>query len=165
MEEEKMEEIYVKYSRLVYNYLYKLTNNIEISEELTQETFYNAIKGIKNFRNECSVSVWLCQIAKNKWKDYLKNKKYETIPLNDNLEFLMSEENFEEKISSREELINFYEKVHNLDINTREVIYLKIKGEFTFKEIGKILGKNEEWARITFYRGKLKLKEEFKNEK
>ena len=155
MKEEKMEEIYVKYSRLVYNYLYKLTNNIEISEELTQETFYNAIKGIKNFRNECSVSVWLCQIAKNKWKDYLKNKKYETIPLNDNLEFLMSEENFEEKISSREELINFYEKVHNLDI----------KGEFTFKEIGKILGKNEEWARITFYRGKLKLKEEFKNEK
>ena len=77
----------------------------------------------------------------------------------------MSEENFEEKISSREELINFYAKVHNLDINTREVIYLKIKGEFTFKEIGKILGRNEEWARVTFYRGKLKLKEEFKNEK
>ena len=135
-----MEDIYIKYSRLVYNYLYRLTNNIELSEELMQETFYNAIKGIKNFRNECSVSVWLCQIAKNKWKDYLKNKKYETIPLNDNLEFLMSEENFEEKISSREELINFYSKVHNLDINTREVIYLKIKGEFTFKEIGKILG-------------------------
>ena len=108
-----MEDIYIKYSRLVYNYLYRLTNNIELSEELMQETFYNAIKGIKNFRNECSVSVWLCQIAKNKWKDYLKNKKYETIPLNDNLEFLMSEENFEEKISSREELINFYSKVHN----------------------------------------------------
>ena len=122
-----MEDIYIKYSRLVYNYLYRLTNNIELSEELMQETFYNAIKGIKNFRNECSVSVWLCQIAKNKWKDYLKNKKYETIPLNDNLEFLMSEENFEEKISSREELINFYSKVHNLDINTREVINLRLK--------------------------------------
>ena len=47
-----MEEIYKKYSRLVYNYLYKLTNNTEISEELTQETFCNAIQGIKNFRRE-----------------------------------------------------------------------------------------------------------------
>lgn len=161
-----MEELYLKYSKLVYNYLYKLTNNIEISEELTQETFYSAIKGIHKFRNECAISVWLCQIAKNKWKDYvLKDKKFEAISINDSIEFLCSEEDFEEKISSREELINLYSKIHNLDINTREVIYLKIRGEFTFKEIGKILKKNEEWAKVTFHRGKLKLKEEFKNEK
>lgn len=161
-----MEEIYKKYSRLVYHYLYKLTNNIEISEELTQETFYDAIKGIDKFREECSLSVWLCQIAKNKWKDYIvKNKKYESISYNDNLDYIISEEDFEEKLFSRDELIDFYTKIHNLDINTREVIYLKINGDFSFKEIGKILGKNEQWARITFYRGKLKLKEIFKNEK
>ncbi len=70
-----MEEIYKKYSRLVYHYLYKLTNNNEISEELTQETFYDAIKGIDKFREECSLSVWLCQIAKNKWKDYIVKKR------------------------------------------------------------------------------------------
>ncbi len=161
-----MEEIYKKYSRLVYHYLYKLTNNSEISEELTQETFYDAIQGIDKFREECSLSVWLCQIAKNKWKDYiLKNKKYETISYNDNLDYIISDENFEEKIASREELIDFYTKIHKLDINTREVIYLKINRDFSFKEIGRILGKNEQWARITFYRGKLKLKEFFKNEK
>ena len=54
---------------------------------------------------------------------------------------------------------------HNLDANTREVIYLRIKGDFSFKEIGRILQRNEEWARVTFYRGKLKLKEELNNEK
>ena len=52
-----MEEIYIKYSRLVYNYLYRLTNNVELSEELTQETFYSAIKGIKNFKNKSNISV------------------------------------------------------------------------------------------------------------
>ena len=78
---------------------------------------------------------------------------------------MISDENFEEKIASREELIDFYTKIHKLDINTREVIYLKINRDFSFKEIGRILGKNEQWARITFYRGKLKLKEFFKNEK
>lgn len=78
---------------------------------------------------------------------------------------MISDENFEEKIASREELIDFYAKIHKLDINTREVIYLKINRDFSFKEIGRILGKNEQWARIAFYRGKLKLKEFFKNEK
>lgn len=161
-----MEEIYKKYSRLVYHYLYKLSNDVEISEELTQETFYDAIKGINNFRSECSINVWLCQIAKNKWKDYiLKNKKYKSISFDDNLDYLIFNEDFEEKILSREDLIDFYTKIHNLDVNTREVIYLKVKGDFTFKEIGKILGRNEQWARTTFYRGKLKLKENFNNEK
>ena len=54
-----MEEIYKKYSKLVYKYLYTLTRDIEISEELTQETFYSAIKNLKNFRNECKISVWI----------------------------------------------------------------------------------------------------------
>ena len=64
----------------------------------------------------------------------------------------------------KEEKIELYKKIHLLNINTREVIYLKIKEDFTFKEIGEILGKSEEWARVTFYRGKIKLKEELKNE-
>lgn len=160
-----MEEIYKKYSRLVYNYLYRLTNDIELSEELTQETFYSAIKGIKNFKEQSSISVWLCQIAKNKWKDYLINsKKIKQIPFDDDIESLFMTNDMEDNIVSREEKIEFYHKIHLLDGNTREVIYLKIKEDFTFKEIGKILDRSEEWARVTFYRGKIKLKEEFKNE-
>lgn len=82
-----MEEIYKKYSKLVFRYLYGLTNNIELSEELMQETFYSAIKGIKKFRKECKISVWLCQIAKNKWKDYMvKNKKINLIPLDEKVD-------------------------------------------------------------------------------
>lgn len=163
--EGKMEEIYKKYSRLVYNYLYRLTNDIEVSEELTQETFYSAIKGIKNFKEQSTIRVWLCQIAKNKWKDYLKkSKKLKFISFNDEIEALFTENDIEENIVSREEKIEFYQKIHLLDVNTKEVIYLKIKEDFTFKEIGKILDRSEEWARVTFYRGKIKLKEGFKNE-
>lgn len=160
-----MEEIYKKYSRFVYNYLFRLTDNIDISEELTQETFYSAIKGINNFKKESNITVWLCQIAKNKWKDYLKkNKIIKIVSFDDNIEPLLLEDNLEDNIFSKEERIEFYKKIHTLNINTREVIYLKIKEDFTFKEIGYILGKSEEWARITFYRGKIKLKEEIKNE-
>ena len=62
-------------------------------------------------------------------------------------------------------VIEFYKKIHMLDIDTREIIYLKIIRNFTFKEISQILGKNEEWARTKFYRGKLKLKESLQDEK
>lgn len=161
-----MEEIYIKYSRLVYNYLYRLTNNIELSEELMQETFYSAIKGIKNFKNKSNISVWLCQIAKNKWKDYLKKaNKIKAIPIDDNIEYVKAEDNIEDNLCEKEEKMNFYKKVHKLDSNTKEVIFLRANCEFSFKEIGKIFEKSEEWARITFYRGKIKLKEEFNNEK
>lgn len=161
-----MEEIYIKYSRLVYNYLYRLTNNVELSEELTQETFYSAIKGIKNFKNKSNISVWLCQIAKNEWRDYLKkSKKITTVSIDDNLEHINTEDNIEDSLITKEEKINFYKKVHKLYSNTKEVIYLRINCEFSFKEIANILGKSEEWTRITFHRGKIKLKEEFNNEK
>lgn len=154
-----MEEIYKKYSKLVYKYLYTLTRDIELSEELTQETFYSAIKNLKNFRNECKISVWLCQIAKHKWIDYLsKNKK--TIPFDEHIidQSLFFDES--EKIIEKNDL---YEKINKLDRDTKNVFYLRLKSELTFKEIGEILGKSEQWARITFYRGKIKLKKGLKN--
>ena len=154
-----MEEIYKKYSKLVYKYLYTLTTDIEISEELTQETFYSAIKNLKNFRNECKISVWLCQIAKHKWIDYLsKNKK--TIPFDEHIidQSLFFDES--EKIIEKNDL---YEKINKLDKDTKNVFYLRLKSELTFKEIGEILEKSEQWARITFYRGKIKLEKGLKN--
>ena len=67
--------------------------------------------------------------------------------------------NTEEQIISNDEKISLYMKMQKLDEITREVIYLRITGELSFKEIGIILNKTENWARVTFYRGKNKLKE------
>ena len=62
-------------------------------------------------------------------------------------------------IVSNEERISLYQKMQKLDNVTREVIYLRITGELSFKEIGNILNKTENWARVTFYRGKNKMRE------
>ena len=161
-----MEELYKEYSSLVYHYLYGLTNNIELSEELMQDTFYAAIKGIKKFKGECKISVWLCQIAKNKWKDYIKKtSKFKISSIEDNMESLYVENTIIDDINEKNERIKLYKKIHKLDDNTKEVFYLRIYGNLSFKEIGEILGKTEECARVVFYRGKIKLKEELlKNE-
>lgn len=161
-----MDAIYKKYCKCVYNFLYKLTNDIELSEELTQETFYTAIKKINTLNKKESIRTWLYQIAKNKWKDYLKKNKKANINLDENtIENLVANYDIEEDMIAKDNIIEFYKKIHMLDIDTREIIYLKIIRNFTFKEISQILGKNEEWARTKFYRGKLKLKESLKDEK
>ena len=161
-----MDAIYKKYCKCVYNFLYKLTNDIELSEELTQETFYTAIKKINTLKDKESIRTWLYQIAKNKWKDYLKKNKKANINLDENtIENLVANYDIEEDMIAKDNIIEFYKKIHMLDIDTREIIYLKIIRNFTFIEISQILGKNEEWARKKFYRGKLKLKESLKDEK
>lgn len=76
MRTQNMEEIYIQYSKQVYKYLFCLTHNDSIAEELTQETFYRAFKHLKQYRGECKLYVWLCQIAKNLWfKEIKRNKK------------------------------------------------------------------------------------------
>ena len=161
-----MDAIYKKYCKCVYNFLYKLTNDIELSEELTQETFYTAIKKINTLNKKESIRTWLYQIAKNKWKDYLRKNKKANIDLEENtVENLVANYDIEEDMIAKDNIIEFYKKIHMLDIDTREIIYLQIIRNFTFKEISQILGKNEEWARTKFYRGKLKLKESLKDEK
>ena len=72
---QNIEEIYIEYSKQVYKYLFCLTHNNALSEELTQETFYIALKNIKQYRGECKLYVWLCQIAKNLWYKELKKTK------------------------------------------------------------------------------------------
>ena len=72
-----IQEVYEKYFTVVYRYLLSLSHNTHIAEELTQETFFKALKKVDDFRGECDLRVWLCQISKNTYYDYLKkNKKY-----------------------------------------------------------------------------------------
>ncbi len=162
--EAKLEEVYKKYSKLIYNYIYSLCKNHDIAEDLTQETFYKAVMKINSFNNKCKMSTWLCQIAKNTWIDFLRKQKRKEIISVDNLEKFILEKSFENNIDDKEEIIRLYKHIHELDEDTREVFYLRIKGELSFKSIGEILNKSEAWARFTFYRGKLKLKEAMIND-
>lgn len=160
-----MEEIYKEYSKIVYNYLLSLSCNSGVAEELMQETFYNAVKNINKFRNESSMKTWLCRIAKNKWIDYLKKTKtVSEVSIDEIEEKFILINSFEDEFTDKEKVIDLYKKIHNLDEKTREVIYLRIRADLGFKEIGEIMGESEAWARVTFYRAKVKLKEEFDNE-
>lgn len=155
---QNMEEIYKDYFKTVNKYLFCLTHNDDISEELTQETFYRAVKKINTYKGECKISVWLCQIAKNLWYDKCRRDK-RLVHIEENELFnIQTLNNIEDEIILKEEKSLLNKKIQKLDEKTREVIYLRIVGELTFKEIGVIMNKTENWARVTFYRGKNKMK-------
>ena len=160
---QSIEEIYKDNFDIVYKYLFCLTHDVNISEELTQETFYRALKNINKFKGEAKLSTWLCQVAKNLWYDELK-KKYKNTSFDEKVDLLEVQASPEEKAISKDNKLKLYSNIQKLDLKTREVIYLRITGDLSFKEIGIILNKTENWARVTYYRGKQKLKEVDKDE-
>lgn len=148
--------IYEDYARIVFKFLISLCNDPDIAEELTQETFYRAIKSANRYDGTCKVSTWLCQIAKHLWfQEIEKRKRRETSTLDD--EIVSDQFNFEEKLCLAEEKMQLIKTVHILDETAKEVVLLRITGAFSFKEIGEVFNKNETWARVTFYRAKQKI--------
>lgn len=156
MDKQKLTQVYEENARVVYKYLFCLTHDSYIAEELTQETFYQATRGVDKFRGDCKVSVWLCQIAKRLWYKELKNRKRETLPLDEVVD-LSTPQNIEEEYLLNVEKVELFRQLHRLDEKTREVMYLRLTGELSFAEIGDILERTESWSRVTFYRGKQKL--------
>ncbi len=163
---QNIEEIYQEYSITVYKYLFCLTQNRDISEELTQETFAIAVEDIKKFRGECKLSVWLCQIAKHLWyKELKKSKKNVNVSFEEVNDNILYDESLEEIICEKEEKLKLFKDMQKLDEKSREVMYLRMVGNLSYEEIGEILGKTANWSRVTFYRAKQKIREENKDEK
>lgn len=158
-----MESIYEENMSIVYKYLFCLTHDADLTEELTQETFYQAVKSINRFRGDCKISVWLCQIGKHLWYKELEKRKRAWIPVEE-IEAISSEENLEADYLQTLEKLKLFKQLHQLDEKTREVMYLRLTGELSFAEIGEILEQTENWARVTFYRGKQKLAKRKENE-
>ena len=160
---QNIEEIYKEHSNTVYKYLFCLTGNEDLSEELTQETFAIAVKEIKKFKGNCKVSVWLCQIAKHLWYKELKKKK-RNISIEE-ISDIQGSENLENLIINKEEKLKLFKDIQKLDEKSKELIYLRMVGNLDFTEIGEILGKTANWARVNFYRAKQKIREVNKNGK
>lgn len=133
-----------------------LTGDENLSEELTQETFYKAYKKINTFEGKCKMSVWLCQIAKNSYYSYCRKERANRKEKID--EKNVSYTDIQEKLLQSHNHITLHKILHNLEDPYKEVFTLKVFGELSYKEISEIFGKSESWGRVTFYRAKEKIK-------
>lgn len=151
-----MEQIYQRHAQTVYKFLLSQTHDQDLAEELTQETFYQAVRSIGRFDGSCKVSVWLCQIAKHLWYQHLRKHRREG-PMPEDIPEVPAP-SAEAGLLEREGRLDLLRQIHTLPPDAREVVYLRAFGGLSFREIGDVLGKTETWARVTFYRSKEKLR-------
>nr|WP_297300753.1 sigma-70 family RNA polymerase sigma factor [uncultured Oscillibacter sp.] len=154
---EDMQKVYQQHAQTVYKFLLAQCRDPGLAEELTQETFYQAVKSVDRFDGSCKVSVWLCQIAKHLWFQHLRKQKREAPVLPEDLPESPGP-SAEESVLEQEGRMDLLKLVHNLPEPQREVVYLRAFGGLSFREIGDVCGRTETWARVTFYRSKEKLK-------
>ena len=158
----EIEKAYTQYAQDVYRYLLSLSHNEDLAEELMQETFFRAMRTMHHYDGSCKLSVWLCQIGKHLWYQWLdKHAKGYTVELTDEIPDNRSPE---QHVLLCMEKTALYKAIHSLPEPMREVVHMRLTGEFSFAEIGEILGRNENWARVTFYRAKQKIAEKWREQ-
>jgi len=151
----EFDEIYKSHVEDVYKYVLSLCGNAYVAEDVTSDTFLKAMKAIKSFKGDCSVRVWLCQIAKNTYFNYAKRKKFMTeMP-----EEMQSDDSVEVKLAEKSQVMEIHRILHRLDEPYKEIFSLRVFSELSFAEIGALFGKSDGWARVTFHRAKNLLKE------
>ena len=136
-----IQEVYEKYFTVVYRYLLSLSHNTHIAEELTQETFFKALKKVDDFRGECDLRVWLCQISKNTFSA-----------------------DFVQDFADKKTAFRVHKVLHKLSEPYKEVFSLRVFGELSFSDISDLFGKSESWARVTYHRACKKIREELDDE-
>lgn len=153
----EFEKLFNENREFIFKYLMKMSRDVSISEELTQETFFRAYMNYAALRNKEKVSVWLCQIAKNTYFAwYNEQKKKEPM---DVLAAVSDSETIENAFVQKELSQKALLCLHELEEPYKEVFMLSVFGGFSLKDISSIFGKSESWARVTFYRAKQKLLE------
>lgn len=155
------EEIYRTYYTPLYRYLLSLTKNSHTAEELTQETFFKALKNIEKYDSEQKMLTWLCAIGKNTF--YSQSKKHsnrDEIPEN----LPDDEDSILDRIIDSEDSMEILKTLHTLPEPYKEVFTLRVLGSLSFRKIGELFGKTESWARVTFFRSKTMIKEKLQNE-
>ncbi len=150
-------EVYNLYFRDVYHYALSLCRNASVAEEVTQETFYKALQKLDSFDGKGEIFVWLCQIAKNTFLSLCRKNRY--LAPNPDTPLIPGEENLEDDFFDRETAFRIHKILHTLEEPYKEVFSLRTFGELPFKQIAELFGKTESWARVTYHRARLKIKE------
>ena len=154
------EDVYRRYFGDVYRYLLRLSGSETVAEDVTSETFLRAMQALPRFRGDCDVRVWLCRIARNTYFSTRRDPDNQPMeePGEDSRGAAPSPE---EETLRREEGQRLRQLLHSLEEPYREVFLWRHYGDLSFREIGQLFGKSENWACVTYHRARGKLRKEW----
>lgn len=164
---DKFTNLYNLYKNQIYKYLYYLSGNSHIAEELLQETFIRVYKSVGSFKGQSKISTWIYGIARNVYlTNYSKEKKQEDkLERYKNLQLDKVHKNPVDEVEDKEAVKGIINIINLMEEPYRQVIILRVFNKLSFKEIGEVMERRETWARTIFHRGKVKLKGRIKDER
>ena len=152
------EEIYRRYFRDVYRFARGLTQDEALAEEITQETFFKALKAVDRFDGSKDIRAWLFTIARNAWYSYCR-KHRRAVPLEELAQEPPDAVRIEDRVEDGETAFAIHQFLHGMAEPYKEVFTLRVFGELPYEKIGRLFGKSANWARVTFYRAKVQIME------
>ena len=161
------ESLYREYYQKVYAFLYRLSADRDLAEDLTQETFLQAYKSFHKFRGDCEVFTWLAAIGKHTYFKYLKKKSLHLDAANLGLvaqSYMKGDVSPEEHVQKKDVEEAVQKVVENIPKKYRDVVLLRIYAELPFSQIARILKISESSAKVIYFRAKKMLMEVLKNE-
>lgn len=159
----EFEEIYRAYFRYVELYLMAICRDAHLAEELTEQVFFQALKALPTFRGDCDIRTWLCAMGRN---TYLSHKRKERPAQNiDELRIPDPRQGIEERLMDREQAMAIHRCLHDLPEPYKEVFSLRIFGQLSFRDIGSLFGKTDNWACVTYHRARQKIRDEMEESK
>ena len=160
-----IEELYKVHSDRVYSYIYLLVRHRECAEDLTQETFYKAYKGLDSFNKQASTTTWLLKIARNVTYDYFRRKRViQFFAFNKEHDLEINALSPENRFEQKEQLAKMYDSLSKLKKDYQEVLLLRKIQECSIKETAYILGWTEAKVKMKMTRAIVALKKEFHQE-
>jgi len=158
-----MEELYRLHVQMVWRFLFSRCGDAQLAEDLTQETFLRAFQSMERFDGSCRLSTWLCQIARHiLLQHFERHGRALTTEL---CEDIPSGDDVEQQIVHRIELDDVFDRLQELPAPMRRTVYLRALEGLSYREIGNLMGKSENWARVTFFRAKERLLREVRDDK
>ncbi|MBE5942441.1 MAG: sigma-70 family RNA polymerase sigma factor [Lachnospiraceae bacterium] len=158
-----MDIIYNKYYKDVLFFAKSLSGDMDIAEEITQNTFCKAIESVHRFRGDCDIRIWLCKIARNDYLNYMRKER--RIVLGEKTEELIANtpdtaEPVLTQIEDSESAKEIQKILEKLEEPYHEVFILRALHDMPYEKIARAYGKTESWARVTYRRARLKIVEE-----
>ncbi|MCD8342028.1 MAG: RNA polymerase sigma factor [Clostridiales bacterium] len=155
---EELEALYRRYYKDICLYLRTLTEDSALAEDLTAETFLRAYQRIGQFRGDCDIRTWLCQIAKNLYLSHCRKEK-RLVPLPEQEDTADPCVDLEQSYEDRETAELIHQYLHRMKAPYKEVFTLRVFCELPFAQIAALFGKTEGWARVTFLRAKRQIQD------
>lgn len=155
MDSKLLKELYNKYYRELYLYIYSLCRNREVTEDLVQDTFLKAILSLSDSHG--NMRAWLYMVARNLFFNYTK-KENRKESLENLKESPSDSPPIIEKIIENERRRLCFEALQNLEGIKKEVLILQYFGGLSQKEIAATLQITTENVRVLSFRGKKELR-------